>query len=700
VSAEAKANRLIHETSPYLLQHAHNPVDWYPWGEEAFKKARAEDKPIFLSVGYSSCHWCHVMEHESFEDEEVARLLNESFISIKVDREERPDVDAIYMASVQMMTHSGGWPMTVFLTPELKPFFAGTYFPPESKFGRPGFKEVLRQLAKLWKTDRKKVDDVAGNVTQALKAEDVAPGVETARGAAPPGPEVFDGAFQHFERSFDPEHGGFGSAPKFPRAVDLSVLLVHFQNTGSKRALEMADLTLRKMAGGGMYDQVGGGFHRYSTDERWLVPHFEKMLYDNALLARTYLEAYQVTGQPAFQRVAREILDYVLREMTSPAGGFYSATDADSPGGEGEFFVWSLEEVEEKLGKERAAPFAAHYGITREGNFEGKSILHTERTVQESARALSLAPEKLEEVLREGREILYREREKREKPFRDEKVIAGWNGLMLSALALGSRVVGERRWLEAAVKNGDLIARQLIQDGKLHRIWKDARTKLPGYLDDHAYVIQGLLDLHQASLDPAHLDLARALAERMLADFWDPSDGGFFFTADHHQDLIARRKDPFDGATPSPNGVAALDLLRLGVFTGEKKWREKGEALLAGMKVALERLPFAFGSTLLALDFYLRPSIEIAVVGDPATPEAGKARGSIGRRFLPRLVLSGAPAKPAPELEKKIPLLEGKSPIGGKTTVYICRNYACEAPITEIEKLDARLEEIARPGAK
>ncbi len=696
---ERKANRLIHETSPYLLQHAYNPVDWYPWGEEAFQKSRTEEKPIFLSVGYSACHWCHVMERESFEDGEVARILNEHFVPVKVDREERPDVDALYMIAVQMMARQGGWPMSVFLTPELKPFYGGTYFPPRSIYGRPGFRELLLQLVELWSKQREKVIEVAGNVAQALRAEEIPDDAEKASGAAPPDLEVLDAAYTHADRSFDEIFGGFGGAPKFPRPVDLSQLLIYWQATGKRRALDMVTKTLRKMAEGGLNDQLGGGFHRYATDDRWLVPHFEKMLYDNALLARVYLEAYQATGDGEFRETARQTLDYVLREMTSPEGGFYSSTDADSDGREGDFFLWTPEEVEEVLGVEPARPFCHYYGITVGGNFEKKSILHREHSLEETARTFRLEPEKLEGLLRKARERLYRVRDQREKPLRDEKVITSWNGLMVGSFARGFQVIRDRRYREAAVKAASLLESKLFQNGMLLRIYKDGQARFPAYLDDYAYLTEGLLDLYQATFDPAYLDWARMLADKILSDFWDAEEGGFFYTTPYHRDLIARRKDPFDNATPSANGVAAMNLLRLSQLAGEKLYRDHAEGLLASLKRAIESVPMGFASTLMALDFFHRSPLEIAVVGDPEAPETEEMLLAINRRFAPKKVLAGAPARPDSELARKIPLLEGKESIGGKTTVYICRNYACQAPLTDRSELEAQLDALLKPPA-
>jgi hypothetical protein len=638
------------------------------------------------------------MERESFEDEEVARLLNENFVAVKVDREERPDVDAIYMTAVQLLTRQGGWPMSVFLTPELKPFYGGTYFPPEDRYGRLGFKQLLRNLAAVWKNDRQKVLELAGNLTRDLRAEDLPAGARPAASEAPPDAEIFDAAFEHAERSFDSIHGGFGGAPKFPRSVDLSQLLLYHHATGERNALAMVELTLRRMAEGGIQDQIGGGFHRYSTDAQWLVPHFEKMLYDNALLARAYLEGYQATADEFYLGVATRTLDYLLREMTSPEGGFYSATDADSEGEEGRFFVWTYEEVESILGPEKARPFAFYYGITAGGNFEGRNILHVVKTVQQTERAFKLEPAAVEALLEEGRERLYREREKREKPFRDEKVITSWNALAISAMARGYRVTLDRRYLEAAEKAERLLREEASRGELLYRIYKDGQAKVPAYLDDYAYLVEAGLDLYEATFDPTHLARARALADRLVADFWDEKDSGFFYSAPHHRDLIARRKDPFDNATPAGSGVAALDLLRLERLTGVSNYRQLAEALFASLKNAMLRVPVAFGSTLIALDSYHRPAIEIAVLGDPAAPETTAALRAIGRRFIPRRVLAGSRTPVDPKLAAEIPLLAGKEARGGMTTIYLCRDFACQAPLNDPAALEAELEKLSEPA--
>ncbi|MBI4584089.1 MAG: thioredoxin domain-containing protein [Planctomycetes bacterium] len=680
-------NRLVHETSPYLLQHAYNPVQWLPWGEEAFRKAREEDKPIFLSVGYSSCHWCHVMEEESFEDEDIARILNERFVPVKVDREERPDVDAIYMSAVQMISGSGGWPMSVFLAPDLKPFYGGTYFPPESRYGRIGFKELLGRLSELYRTQRGKVAEVSEELAGRLRQLGLA-----VEGRELPGPGALEAAFQHLGQVFDSTFGGFGGAPKFPHSIDLMVLLRHHRRSGAKLALDMALLTLRRMAQGGMYDRIGGGFHRYSVDRQWLVPHFEKMLYDNALLARVYLEAYQATGEAFFRRIAGEVLDYALRELAAPEGSFYSATDADSEGEEGKFFVWTPDQVEGVLGIETARLACLYYNITIGGNFEhGTSIPHVTREVEEIAAGMKMEPAKLEALLAEARAKLYAERERRVKPFRDEKTIAAWNGLMVSALARGYQATGVERYRQAAEKAARFLVDQCRQGEALLRIWKDGRARIPGFLDDYAYVAEGLLDLYEATFQIEYLEIARRLTKKLLADFLDESGKGFYYTAPGQADLIHRRQDLFDNATPSGNWVSALNLLRLERLTGEKSCRDQAVKLLEGIGTLLERAPMGFASALLAVDFLSGPPLEIAVLGDPASPSTREALGVLHRRFLPNKVLAGAPREVDAAAAKAVPLLAGKRLIDGKTTVYLCENYACKAPVTDLAELEREL---------
>ncbi|MBI4605585.1 MAG: thioredoxin domain-containing protein, partial [Planctomycetes bacterium] len=640
------------------------------------------------SIGYSSCHWCHVMERESFEDPEIARVLNERFVSIKVDREERPDLDAIYMEAVQMLNQGrGGWPMSVFLTPERKPFYGGTYFPPRGWGGMPGFGQVLVQLAEVYRTQRGRVEEAARSIAEHL-AETGGP----APAAELPGDEVLEAAVEHARRTFDPAHGGFGPAPKFPRSVEVTKLLWHHARSGGTEALRMAETTLDAMALGGMYDQIGGGFHRYSTDARWLVPHFEKMLYDNALLARTYVEAFQVTGKEMYRRIAGEVLDYVLREMTGPEGGFYSATDADSEGEEGRFFVWTPEEVEAVLVAKDARLVCERYGITAGGNFEGgRSIPSVARTPEQMGRALGLDPAEVEETLRRGRAALYEARERRVKPFRDEKVIAAWNGLMVSALARAYQVLEEERWLEAAERAAAFILEELRPGGRLHRTWKDGRARHLGYLDDHACLAEALLDLYEATFELEHLERAREIMDALLEGFWDPAGGGFFFTSAAHERLIARRKDPLDNATPSGNGVAALTLLRLERLTGEGRYKDRAVELLKGAAAFLERVPMAMSYTILALELANHPPAEVAVVGDLASSEARALLRVVRRKLLPGRVLAAARFPGDPRVAEAVPLLRGKTPVEGRPAAYLCQGCTCRPPVTDPARLDALL---------
>jgi len=680
-------NHLAKETSPYLLQHAYNPVDWHPWGEEALHLAREQDKPIFLSVGYSSCHWCHVMERESFENTDIAREMNEHCINIKVDREERPDIDAIYMAAVQMLTGQGGWPMSVFLTPDLRPFFGGTYFPPDRRHGRPGFGEVVRAIAGTYRSEPGKVESTASLLAERLAAPEDHGSTEL------PGAETLRSAVEDAARRFDPAHGGFGPAPKFPRSVEISMLLRAQARAADGRILDMCERTLEGMAYGGMYDQIGGGFHRYSVDAKWLVPHFEKMLYDNALLARTYLEALQLTGRELYERVSREILDYVLREMTSPEGGFYCATDADSEGVEGAFFVWTPSEVEELVGAEDARLVCEYYNITEAGNFEGAtSIPNITRALDVVAESLGVDLADARDRLGVARSKLHAAREQRERPFRDEKILTSWNGLMISALARGAQVLDESRYADAARKSADLILASLRDgEGRLLRVRKDRESRIGAFLDDHAYLIEGLLDLWESSFEPRYLDAARQLCDRVLEDFWDDELGGLFFTSTSHECVIARRKDSFDNATPSPTGVMALNLLRLERLSGESSYREKAEAVLRSVSTAVDRMPVGFSSTLIALDFLLGPPVEIALVGDLDDESARRFLREIHRGFLGARVIA-AGGSPVPEdLAARVPLLRGREAVDGRATAFICRNFACGTPLTDPAEIAAAL---------
>ena len=679
-------NRLANETSPYLLQHAGNPVDWYPWGDEAFAKARAEDRPILLSIGYSACHWCHVMEHESFENEAIAAQMNESFVSIKVDREERPDLDEIYMNAVQMLTKRGGWPMTVFLTPEGKPFFGGTYYPPEDRHGMPGFPRVLKAVVEAY---RNKPQDVARNVDQIVAALDRMSVLNPAGGEL--SVEVVTRGAEGLTPAYDATHGGFGRAPKFPNAGVFNLFLRSYRLSGNRRYLEMITETLRKMAEGGMYDQLGGGFHRYSVDDKWLVPHFEKMLYDNGQLAQVYAEAYRITKDGFFKRIVEETLEYVLREMCQPEGGFYSAQDADSEGEEGKFFVWTRDEVLELLGKEHGEIFCRVYDVSDLGNFEGKNILHPILTVEQAARYFKKDESEIESVLAGARARLFEEREKRVKPFRDEKVIVSWNGLMLSGVAAAYAITGEARVREAGARTVDFIFTKMFDKDLLLHTYKDGRAKLLGYLDDYAFLIAGLLDLFEATHEGELLERAKALARTMVEEFWDEDNGGFFYTGKSHEQLISRTKPGFDHSIPSGNSVAASVLARLHHYTGEQDLLERAEKVLRLHYENMAREPFGLATMLGALDFHLSMPAEIVMVAGRDDPEARGIIQQVQYSYLPNKTLQWV--SPDARLEEISPLLEGKSQIGGKATVYVCRNFTCAPPVTDWEGLKPLLED-------
>jgi uncharacterized protein YyaL (SSP411 family) len=682
-------NRLINETSPYLLQHAHNPVDWYSWGEEALERARREDMPILLSIGYSACHWCHVMEHESFEDEAVAQLMNENFVNIKVDREERPDLDTIYMNSVQMMTGHGGWPMTVFLTPDGRPFYGGTYFPPVDRHGMPGFPRILIAIAEAYRTRRDEIEQNAESLLGELKKMD-----SVAASRSELSYEITDHAATHLLRTFDPAHGGFGSKPKFPPSMTLQFLLRHYHRTGEKSALDAVEFTLEKMARGGIYDQLGGGFHRYSVDERWLAPHFEKMLYDNALLSRLYLDGYLITGRELFKQIAIETLDYVLREMTDAGGGFYSTQDADSEGKEGKFFVWTPAEVAALLGEEDARLFRRYFDVLEAGNFEDSSILHVDEDASVIAKLMGVTTERLNEAIDRGKSVLFEAREKRIKPHRDEKMLTAWNGLMLRSFAEAARALDRKDYLETAIGNAGFVLSQLRRDGRLLRTHKDGQSKLNGYLEDYAYVIDGLLALYQATFDPRWFEEALGLTRTMIEQFHDDENGGFFFTSSDHESLITRTKDYYDNAVPSGNSVAADVLLRLALFTGQGSFRDAAEAIFQQMKPLMMRAPAAFGHLLCALDLYLGSPYEIAIAGEPDTDDTRSLIDAIFNRYLPNKVValaSGDGQGGAGSMK----LLEGRGCIDGKATAYVCRNFYCEAPVTDPDEL---VRQLARPN--
>ena len=675
------ANRLAGSTSPYLLQHAHNPVDWYPWGEAALARAREEDKPVLLSIGYSACHWCHVMAHESFENEAIAALMNEHFVSVKVDREERPDLDDIYMAATMAMNHGqGGWPMTVFLTPDQRPFFAGTYFPPEDRHGRPGFPAILRRIAELWRDNRPALERVGGELAAHLRNST----------EPSPGTVDLDAAFtritDQLAATFDPAWGGFGRAPKFPPATLLRLLLL-VDRRGDPRALPMVRRTLDGMARGGMYDQIGGGFCRYSTDNAWLVPHFEKMLYDNALLARAYLEGYQVTADPFYRQVATEVLDYILREMTAPEGGFYSATDADSEGVEGKFFVWTPAELQAVLGPD-AALAAAWFDVSEMGNWEGRSIPRTPRTLAEVAVEFGMDAGKASARLAEARRALYTARSRRVKPGLDDKVLTAWNGLMIGAMAEGTRVLGEKRWLAAATRAADFVLEQLrTEDGRLLRSWRAGTAHLNAYLEDYAFLGNGLLDLYEAGGGAHYLDETRYLAERLQADFTAPG-GGFFSTSAGHETLLVRHREGHDGAVPAANAVAAQLLARLSFHLGRHDFRGAAQNAIDAWGAASAREPRAFAQSLLTLAFLREGPVELAFIGPADDAALVDLRREVGRHFLPHRIIGHHDPAPGPATQ---PLLAEKTLVDGRAALYVCRNFACRRPVSRHEEVAAAL---------
>jgi hypothetical protein len=676
-AAGRSPNRLIHETSPYLLQHAHNPVDWHPWGPEALTKARELNKPVLLSIGYSACHWCHVMERESFESEQIAALMNEHFVCIKVDREERPDLDEIYMQATLALNHGqGGWPMTVFLTPEQEPIFAGTYFPPTDRWGRPGFASILNKVAEFWRKDQDGLRRQAGELTRQLK--------ESMRIASPAsvGEAELDQAAGQFADDFDQRYGGFGQAPKFPPATGLSFLLRRHHRTGDAHTLAMVTKTLDAMAAGGMYDHVGGGFARYSTDERWLVPHFEKMLYDNALLARTYLEAYQVTGNAEYRRVAVETLDYILREMTSPDGGFYSATDADSEGVEGKFFVWTPDEIRAAVSNEEDAKrFCAYYDITLGGNWEHKSIPNTPEPPDAVAARLNITPGELQAAIERVKPLVYAARAERVPPGLDDKVLTAWNGMMISAMAEGARALGDSRYLEAAEEAADFLLRTMQRpDGGLYRTYRAGKAHLDACLEDYAYLAEGLIDLYEAGAHEGHLDEAVRLGERILADFSDAQQGGFFTTSKDHESLILRSREGPDGAIPSGNAVAASVLARLSFHFAREDFREAAAGAIRAYGRQIARYGRAFAKSLCVVDLLLHGPVELAFVGSPGDPGYEALRAEVNRRYLPaRIIAHHDPQGPDPDH----PLTRGKSLVHGMAALYVCRNFACQAPVTD-----------------
>jgi uncharacterized protein YyaL (SSP411 family) len=679
-SVQRFANQLVHESSPYLLQHAHNPVDWYPWGDEAFAKAKAEDKPVLVSIGYSACHWCHVMEHESFEDEDVAKIQNEHFINIKVDMEERPDVDQIYMNFVQVTTGRGGWPMNVFVTPDKLPFFGGTYFPPSPRYGMPSWQQILISIADAWRERRDELLHSANDILGELRRMSI---VEI--GTCAIDGSISDLAFESFVRTFDPKNGGWGGAPKFPQAMSMEFLLRYWKRTKNEKALEMVRFTAEKMANGGIYDQLGGGFHRYATDAIWLVPHFEKMLYDNAQLIRIYLHLFQITKDEFFRRVAVETLDYVRREMLDERGGFFSTQDADSEGEEGKFFVWSPNEVEEELGADDAKLFNFFFDISEGGNFEGQSILQKLHTIEEAAQALHVSKDRLTKVVERGRNLLFGKREDRIKPFRDEKILTAWNGLMLSAFAEAAAIFSDEECLDVAKRNAEFLLNNMFDNGKMLRTWKEGKAKLNGYIEDYANLADGLVELYQASGEEKYLARAKELADAMITEFWDEENGGFYFTSNDHEELIVRNKDFYDNATPSGNSVSVDVLLRLSKFYGEEKYERFASTVLRLMASQMKRFPGGFGRALSALEFRFADVKEIVIVG----PKGNDLAQFVWSEYRPFKVVATSEAETTSEL----PLIEGRASVAKKPTAYVCQNFVCQRPVTSVQELNDLISE-------
>ena len=677
-------NRLARETSPYLLQHAHNPVDWYPWGDEAFQRAKAEDRPVLLSVGYSACHWCHVMERESFENEDIARTMNENFVNIKVDREERPDVDSIYMGAVQAMTGQGGWPMTVFMTPDGKPFYGGTYFPPEDRGGLPAFPRVLEAIASAYRHNQSQIVQTTEQLLAHMRQASA--GV---RGMEPLTTDVMNRAFSHLAAQFDGKHGGFGLQPKFPQPMVYEFLLRQHLRTGDPEPLEMVETTLDRMAMGGIYDQLRGGFHRYSVDTFWLVPHFEKMLYDNALLARLYLHAYQVTGKALYRQVVEETLDYVLAEMTDATGGFYSAQDADSEGEEGKFFVWRPEAVVKVLGKEDGEVFNRYFDVTTDGNFEGMSILNVKSPPAELAASEGMSEDELSALLARGRARLLEAREERVRPGLDDKALTSWNGLMVAAFAEAGVVLGREDYAATAARCAGFVLDSMRDGYRLLRTYKDGEAKLKAYLEDYAYLVSGLLLLHEATFEGRWLQEAIDLGRDMVDLFWDEAAGQFYDTGIDHEELVVRPRDTQDNATPSGSAMAADVLLRLAVITGDGDLERRAVASMRSTMGLMSQYPMGAGHWLSALDFYLATVKEIAIIGDGGDGSRELA-AEVYRHYLPNRVLVGL-AGDDEYGTGELPLVKDRGRIQGRATAYVCRNYTCDLPVVEPAALARQL---------
>ncbi|MCZ7546181.1 MAG: thioredoxin domain-containing protein [Anaerolineae bacterium] len=690
-------NRLASEKSPYLLQHASNPVAWYPWCPEAFAKARAEDKPIFLSIGYSTCHWCHVMAHESFEDPDVAALMNDAFVSIKLDREERPDIDSIYMNVCQMMTGSGGWPLTIIMTPDKQPFFAGTYIPKYGRYGRAGMVDLIPQIKQLWQTRRHDVTNIAAQVVDALRQMAQASTVAEDAAGADLDEATLHAAYRQLDRRFDEWHGGFSDAPKFPTPHNLLFLLRYWKRTGEAHALDMVETTLQAMRRGGIYDHLGFGFHRYATDRVWLVPHFEKMLYDQAMLAMAYAEAFQATGKSAYRQTAREVVAYVLRDMTAPEGGFYSAEDADSEGEEGKFYLWTVDEVREALGDADADFVIDVFSLEPGGNFReeatqnrtGANILHLRKSLDERAHALQMAEHDLCARLDAARQRLFDRREGRIHPHKDDKILTDWNGLMIAALAKAARAFDEPVYAEAAARAAAFVLTTMrTPDGRLLHRYRDGHAGLPGLVDDYAFMIWGLLELYEATFDVHHLEHALDLNGDLTAHFWDAEGGGFFATPGDGEELLVRQKEVYDGAVPSGNSVAMLNLLRLGRITAHAEFEDMAAQIGRAFSETIQRAPSAFTLAMMALDFGLGPSYEVVIAGEPDAEDTRAMQRALNAPFLPNKVVLLRPASDAtPAIAHIARFTAEQGSIDDRATAYVCRNYQCALPTTDVAKM-------------
>jgi uncharacterized protein YyaL (SSP411 family) len=678
-------NRLASETSPYLLQHANNPVDWYPWGQEALERAKAEDKPILLSIGYAACHWCHVMEHESFEDESTAALMNERFVNIKVDREERPDLDAIYMQAVQAMTGHGGWPMTVFLTPEGVPFYGGTYFPSEPRFGMPTFKRILTAVSDSYRTKPADVARAASSVREMYAAAR-----EATRSGGSPSKELLDRAYRALADDYDEEHGGFGGAPKFPATMALDFLLRYWARTGTEHALSMVRDSFLHMARGGIYDQVGGGFARYTVDAIWLVPHFEKMLYDNALLVRLGTHLWQATGDDDVRRVVEETIDWAIREMRSPDGGFSSSYDADSEGHEGKFYLWDAVELDHALGDD-APIMRAYWGVSGGGNFEGRNILFVAAKDRRAlARRFSISPEQLDEIVARSKRTLYDVRKQRVWPGLDDKVLASWNGLMVRGIAEAARAFGNAEYQRVAIESGTFLFDEMVRDGRVFRSFKAGRARIAGYLEDYASLALAALSLYELSFDADWLERARSLGESVVRLFWDDEVNAFFDTASDHEALVVRPRDVTDNATPSGTSLAAEILARLAELYHDADARRRATWIVETQVQTMQRYPSAFGHALGVADMLINGAVELAIVGDPAAADFKELERAAAERYVPSLVIAGGAPSPAGE----IALLADRAMRDGRATAYVCRSYACDAPATSAEVLVRQLERV------